>query len=279
MSRVAIATCAGDNVDVDAPILLAALDRIGVAATLCVWDDPAVQWDDFALVVIRSTWDYAPRRDAFLAWARTLHHVANPYEVLAYSTDKHYLADVSAQGFAVVPTTFCEIGETPTFPSGDFVVKPAIGAGSLDAARYGDADHDRARAHVADLHARGRSVLVQPYVASVDTRGEHALIYIDGTWTHAMGKGPMLNTPADERDALFRREQMTRQDADPDAVALATALLATIEADLLYARVDLVWAPSGWQLMELELVEPSLFLTFHPAAGDRLAAAIAARLA
>lgn len=274
MIRVAIATCRGDNVDVDSPVLLDALSRAGIAGELCVWDDPMVDWASFDATVLRSTWDYAPRRDEFLTWARGVPRLRNPFEVVEYSSDKHYLHDLAAKGFAVVPSVFCEVGDVPTFPEVDFVVKPSVGAGSLDADRYRAHQHAEAAAHVARLHAAGRSVLIQPYVQTVDIFGEHALIFIDGTFSHAMCKGAMLNTAPDERDALFRREQMSRDVADPDALALATAVLEDRFGDLLYARVDLVAAPEGWQVMELELVEPSLFLSFVPGAADRLAEAL-----
>jgi glutathione synthase/RimK-type ligase-like ATP-grasp enzyme len=279
VNHVAIATCRGENIDIDNPLLLAALAAEGLEATMCVWDDPDVDWESFDVTVIRSTWDYSPRRAHFLEWARARTNLLNPYEAVVYSSDKHYLADLAARGVPVVPTTFCEIGETPVFPDVDFVVKPAVGAGSIDADRYRAHETARALAHVAALHAKGRSVVIQPYVHTVDIFGEHAMIFIDGEFSHAMAKGAMLNTPADVRDALFRREQMTRDVIEPDALALAAQLLVGPFANLLYARVDVVAAPSGWQLMELELVEPSLFLTFEPAAADRLAAAIKARLA
>jgi len=275
---VAIATCRGENVDVDSPVLLAALERAGVPAALCVWDDESVDWESFDLVVLRSTWDYARQRERFLTWARQRANLLNPYDVVAYSSDKHYLADLQAKGIATVPSVFCEVGDTPVFPSGDFVVKPAVGAGSIDAERYRRGDVERATAHVARLHAAGRSVLIQPYVVTVDYFGEHAVIFIDGKYSHAMNKGAMLNTPADDRDALFRREQMSRDIDEPEALEVAERILADF-GDLLYARVDFVAAPSGWLVMELELVEPSLFLTFEPTAADRLAAAIRRRLA
>jgi glutathione synthase/RimK-type ligase-like ATP-grasp enzyme len=278
MKRVAVATCRGENVDVDTPLLLSALERAGLHADLCVWDDVTVDWESYDLTVIRSTWDYSPRRLEFLEWAKARPRLLNPYDVVEYSTDKHYLADLAASGVPIVPTSFCERGETPIFPDVDFVVKPAVGAGSIDADRYRARETERASAHVAALHAKGRSVIIQPYVQTVDLFGEHAMIFIDGEFSHAMAKGAMLNTPADARDALFRREQMTRDVTEPEALALAEQLLVGRFAKLLYARVDVVAAPSGWQLMELELVEPSLFLTFEPSAADRLAVAIAGRL-
>jgi len=279
VSSIAIATCEGENVDIDSPILLEALQNAGLEAALCIWDDASVDWNNFDLTVLRSTWDYAPRRDEFLAWARNVPRLVNPYEVITYSTDKHYLADIAAKGHRIVASEFCDVGTAPVFPGGDFVVKPSVGAGSIDAERYSPNDHDTARQHVARLHGAGRDVLIQPYIDSVDEIGERALVYIDGTFSHAMTKGAMLNVTQLDRNALFRREQMETAVGEPEALNVADGVLKDLGFDdLLYARVDLVMTDSGWAVMELELVEPSLFLSFHQPAAERLAQAIKRRI-
>lgn len=279
MSRVAVATCAGDDVDVDSPLLMGALAVLSLEGELCVWDDPRVAWNDFDLVVIRSTWDYASRRDEYLRWARGVDRLANPYPVVEYSTDKHYLVDLASRGVEVVATSIVDVGQSPVWPEGDFVVKPCVGAGSIDARRYAPSERDEALAHVARLHGMSRDVIVQPYVASVDQHGERALIFLDGVFSHAMTKGAMLNVAAPRRDALYRREQMSRATPEPDAVAFAQDLFELLDArELLYARVDLVRDARGWALMELELAEPSLFLTHCAEAATALARAIARRV-
>ena len=278
MSTVAVATCAVRDVDPDSPALLAALADEGVAAELAAWDDPEVDWGRYDLVVVRSTWDYTDRRDAFLAWARSVPRIANAYPVLEYSSDKHYLAHLASRGVSVVPSTFCDVGDAPAFPDRDFVVKPCVGAGAIGAERYGADELDAARAHVARLHGAGRDVLIQPYVASVDDWGERALVFIDGAFSHALTKGALLNVVEVERHGLYRQELMSRASAEPDAlVAAATAIVASGFDDLTYARVDLVELAGEWALIELELVEPSLFLAYDDVAAVRLARAIARR--
>jgi glutathione synthase/RimK-type ligase-like ATP-grasp enzyme len=279
--RIAIATSISDdvNLDPDAQLLLDALDHAGLEGSMCVWNDPSIPWTDFDLTVIRSTWDYTRDRDGYLAWARGIERLLNPYPIIEYSTDKHYLADLESRSHRVVPSSFCDVDEAPEFPDGRFVVKPTVGAGSIDAEKYGPDDHERAAAHVRALHASGRDAMIQPYIDSIDKDGERALVFIDGTFSHAMTKGAMLNTAADDRDALFRREQMSRAEAEPDAVAFGEAVLREAPfRDLLYARVDLVKVPDGWAIMELELVEPSLFLAYEESAPKRLADAIRSRL-
>jgi glutathione synthase/RimK-type ligase-like ATP-grasp enzyme len=262
---------------VDAPLLLTALHDRGITATLEVWDDPDVDWDRFDAVVVRSTWDYTSRREEFLSWAKACSFILNPYEMLEYSSDKHYLIDLAERGVDVVETRVVEVGETPQLFDADVVVKPAIGAGSADAARYSVEEVAEARAHVADLHRQNRAALVQPYVDSVDSRGERALVFIGGQFSHALTKAAMLNTPAEFRDATFRRAQMSGANAEPAALDLARRALEPF-ADALYARVDLVESDAEWRVMELELVEPNLFFAFGEGAADRFADALLTRL-
>ena len=286
--RVAVATCANE-IDKDSDLLLAALGHLGITGELRVWNDGRVDWDSYDLTVVRSTWDYASRRGEFLAWARGVTRLANPYPVLEYSSDKRYLFDLQARGYPVVASAVAQLGEEPVFPAGDFVVKPCVGAGSIDAERYRANQVERARAHVATLHERGRDVLIQSYVASVDEVGETALIFIGGEFSHAMNKAAMLNEPAATRDRNYREERMSRADAPAGARTLAEEVLSELEAQfasgvvdslvptLTYGRVDVVSSEAGWTVMELELVEPSLFLRYDDAAAGKLAAAILRR--
>ncbi len=281
MSRVAIVTSKGAD-DPDNPRLFAALGDVELSADLVVWDDDTVRWDDYDLVVLRSTWDYPSRRAEFLEWASSIARLENPFSIVEYSSDKHYLADLEAHGLNVIPSRFYAVGESPNFDFGDlvdFVVKPCVGAGSLHVVRYRGDDLAAATRHVEALHADGRDVLVQPYIHSVDTLGERGLIFINGTFSHAMAKGAMLNVAQSERDFLYRREQMSSALAEADATLYATEVLDIMGLSaLLYARVDLVATIRGWLVMELELVEPSLYLTFDGGAAAKLASGIAKRL-
>ena len=153
--RLAIATCAAlPQLDDDGPALLAALAARGVVAEPAVWTDAAVEWGRFDAVVIRSTWDYAPRRDAFVAWAERVEaetRLVNPASVVRWNTDKRYLAQLAAAGAPTVPLTVVESLDALRLPSdGEFVIKPTISAGSLDTARFGPGEHDGARLSPAE---------------------------------------------------------------------------------------------------------------------------------
>lgn len=286
---VALSTCADlPSGDQDADALVAALAVRGVSATWKVWTDPAASWGD-DLVVVRCTWDYTRDRDAFLAWADAVPRLENPAEVIAWNSDKCYLRDLADAGVPIVPTTFVAPGELAPLPvDGDFVVKPSVGAGSMGVGRFAGGAAEAARAHVTRLHGAGRIVMVQPYLAEVDAAGETALIYVDGIYSHAIRKGAMLppqaTHPLDDvsPDLLYVFEQVQAREASVAELAVGAQVMqvlrARLGANLLYARVDLLPTPTGPVLVELELTEPSLFLSYAAQAADRLAEGIAARL-
>jgi hypothetical protein len=237
-----------------------------------VWDDEAVDWGAFDLVVIRSTWDYPNRRDEFLAWAESLPQVLNPPEVLRWNTDKRYLEQL---GTDAVPSQFVEPGEPFEPPDEPFVVKPAVGAGSIGAARY-DGGDERAAEHVAELHVAGKTVLVQPYVQAIDDVGERALIYLAGSFSHTVHKEPILATVAQPGVGLYVEEQLASAEAAADELAISERVLEAIpfeRGSLLYARIDLLPGPL---VLEVELTEPSLFIGYAEGAAERFADAIVA---
>lgn len=287
MRPVLLATCAAyPDGDEDGLALLAALADRGLDARFAVWNDPAADWSG-ALTVLRSTWDYTLHRDAFLDWAGRVPRLANPAEVVRWNSDKVYLHELEAAGVPVTPTRVVPPGAAPAFPrTGEFVVKPSVGAGSRGAGRFRPEDAARAAEHAAQLHAAGRTVLVQPYLAGVDEAGETALIYLDGVFSHAVRKGPMLAGAAvyalDETQGLFIEENITARTPSPAELAVGERAVAAVRArfgaTLLYTRVDLLPSPDGPVVVELELTEPSLFLGFADGAAGRLADAIAGRV-
>ena len=278
MPRVALATAATwPDLDADSALLVPALAALGVDAEPAVWDDPAVDWSTYDLVVVRSTWDYVPQREAFLAWARRVPRLHNPADVLAWNTDKTYLRDLVAAGVPVVPTTFVAPGEAYEPPPGVVVVKPTVSAGAQDTERHEDARG--AAPLVARLHAQGRTAMVQPYLDGIDVAGETAVLLFDGEPSHGARKDALLvGPPVDLEDdlAMMSAREPSRAELE---VALAAVAAVPGQQRLLYARVDLVPGPDGTPVvMELELTEPSLFLRFAPGSARRCARAVAARL-
>ncbi len=269
--RVALATCAAlPDLDADDRPLLAALRERGITARAAVWDDPAVDWASFDLVVLRSTWDYAERREEFVDWARSLSSVVNPVPVLEWNTDKErYLTDLEASGIPIVPTSFVAPGSALDPRDEPFVVKPAVSAGGRSSARFDPSDAQAARALVARIHAEGRVAMVQPYVEAE----EKGLVFVGGAYSHAVRRDVPLPA-ASERRVLYLDEDLSPATASTGEQQLAGAAIACAPARVLYGRVDLL----GGAVLELELTEPSLYLAFGDGAAERLARAIARTL-
>lgn len=275
------------ELDEDLLPLQTALRSVGIEAPIVDWDDEAVQWNQFDLALLRSTWDYVPRMQEFLAWiarAAQLTRLVNPPNLVRWNLDKHYLTDLHAAGVPVVPTWFVEPGEaalpviekTLAGVAAEFVVKPAVGAGSRDAQRYSRMDVGSMTAHAERLLDAGRAVLLQPYLDRVDERGETALIFFAGKFSHAIRKGPLLQRGGQASTELFAAEQITPRIPDAAEHAVAEQTIAAIRSGVpLYARIDLVHDASGSPcVLELELVEPSLFFAHAPGSAERFAAAI-----
>lgn len=277
--RLAIATCAEvPGLDDEGRFLLERFAAAGVLeAEPVVWDDPSVDWAPYSLVLLRSTWDYPRRHELFLEWCDSLgERLINSPRLVRWNSSKRYLANLEADGVPIVPTSFFSPGQPLELPDrGGFVVKPAVSAGSRDTARYDAERIDEARVHAETLLAAGREVLVQPYLESVDEVAETAVIVLAGEVSHAMRKAPLLELDQGVETGLFRPEEMSPREPAPDEVSVARW---AVEAAFrrfglpLYARVDLLRADDGSPVvLELELIEPSLFLDFHPPAAARIA--------
>jgi glutathione synthase/RimK-type ligase-like ATP-grasp enzyme len=286
--RVALATCADfARLDDDERAVIPALAAWGIRAEPVVWTDETVDWDAFDLTVIRSTWDYVDRHDEFLDWAASVPRLANAADVVRWNTDKRYLRELAEADLPVVATSWLAPGDEVDLPQqGKFVLKPAVGAGSRDAGRFELGDpSERALAfkHAQRLLDRGATVLIQPYLDAVDTVGETALLFLGGRFSHAIRKAPLLTGPDTAVEGLFRQEEIAPRSPSRSELSVAEAVLAGLPSGwadgLLYARVDLIPGESGQPvLLELELTEPSLFLSHDELAADRFAAAIGTHL-
>ncbi|MEV0620402.1 hypothetical protein AB0I81_44270 [Nonomuraea sp. NPDC050404] len=266
MTICAYATFAGFDADDELDPVLAAWRAAGIEGRAERWDDPAVDWSAYDAVVVRSVWDYVPRRAEFLAWARGVESVTrllNPAAVLELNTDKTYLRDL---GVPTVPTHWSSLG-LPDWP--EYVVKPAVSAGARDTTRT--TDRAQATALAAALEGAGRTPMVQPYLDMVESEGETSLLYFNGRFSHAVRRTPMLAegvTP----DDIDRAQARTPA---PDQVDLAEKVLTAVPHDLLYARIDLVRLPDNTPVViEVELTEPYLYLSHAPSAAANFATAL-----
>ncbi|MEU4126614.1 ATP-grasp domain-containing protein [Streptomyces virginiae] len=286
-ARVAVVTSAtGLDEDTDLPLLLEALRSAGLSAEPVAWDtDPRRGWAGYDLAVIRSTWDYVGRIDEFLAWVDAAARVTrlwNPAPLVRWNSDKGYLLDLAGRGVPVVPTRCIVPGDT--YVEEDFegthgvVVKPSVSAGARDTARYEPGRGADAERHARMLLGQGRTALVQPYLPLVE-EGERALVFFAGTFSHAIRKQALLTEPGEmDNDRAAHPGAALHMPTEAE-LRTARAALAAVPApgEPLFARVDLVLDGSREPvLMELELIEPNLFLGLDPRGPERFALAVAA---
>jgi len=282
LKRVGLVTCREhpDLPEDDRP-LVAELGRLGIAASPEVWDDPRTKWTSFDLLVLRSTWDYHLRPAEFRAWitARESEGSAlwNPAPLLLWNAHKFYLRELESRGVPIAPTRFLAAGSAADLARildeegwDRAVVKPAVSATAhrTDLVARGDAG---GAAALAALLSDG-DVLVQKYLPEIETKGEWSFVYIDGAYSHAVRKRP---SRGDFRVQTEFGGTVEPGPAPPSLVGDAGRVIAAIDSPWLYARVDGVESEGTLRLMELELIEPSLFLSSAVQATRRLASAIA----
>jgi glutathione synthase/RimK-type ligase-like ATP-grasp enzyme len=271
----------------DDRFLLDALVARGATVDERSWSDRSTRWEQYDAVIVRSCWDYFHRPAEFHGWLDELEsrrvRLFNDTATLRWNADKRYLRELGAQGIPVIPTHWIDRGAVAALDDvrertgwSELVVKPAVSGGAHRTWRSSPgelADDERLSAMSAD-----GAVLVQPLVDEIERDGEWSLIFFDGTFSHAVIKRP--------RSGDFRVQKEhggTVESIVPLAAIIADAARA-IEAarasggQPLYARVDGCVVDDRLMLMELELLEPELFLRMDPSAADRLASALLGRL-
>ncbi len=284
--KVALATAAHlPDLDVDDQLLLHAVRAKGLEAYAVVWDDSRVDWNDYDLTVIRSTWDYVPKLETFLTWAHRVSDASrlwNPAPVIEWNTRKTYLRDLEAREVPIVPTRWLQAGDAFDFSAllaepgwSEIVVKPVVGASGVDTYRVHTGNLPGLADPLAALCAE-RDLMVQPFLHSVATHGESSLLYINGEFSHAVVKRP---APTDFRVQEHLGGTFTPCTPSPLQLRFADFVISQVEWPLLYGRVDVMLGPEGEMLLgELELVEPSMYLKYGPGSAERFADAIEARL-
>ena len=291
---VAIAACAAyPDLFEDWPLLRVALEEHGITARPVVWNDDEVDWSAFDLVVANSAWDNIHRPDEFLAWVDRVAAlgvpVVNSPATLRWNIDKHYLVDLAEAGVPTVPTVWVEpdgaLGRLDdlVLPDSEIVVKPAISGGGFQTARYPHGERSEVTVHIAALVASGRSAMIQPYQVSVDARGEIGLIFLGGTFSHAIHKAPMIRPGVGATDSLVANQVVVAATATAEQIRVARGAVAVAEELLgptAYARVDVVERTDGIPaVLELELLDPVLFFETCPEGAARFGRALRDRLA
>lgn len=289
------------NLDTDEQGLPDALRARGIEPRVAVWNDPDVDWSEAGIVVVRSVRDYARDKQAFLSWANSIPRILNHPKVMEWNTDKHYLQELERRGLPTIPTTWLEPDQNLSkhqvhtrFPAhGDFVVKPAISSGGRGTGRYTATDaRSRMEAinHAMYELSKGRTVMVQRYLQEVDRKGEVSLVYLNGLASYKVEKEPMLHPSFRGHDNVHEevvRSSIATEDEWRWGEQIRHALHSYIkdymgrDELLLFNRVDIVRGieaeGSDFYVMEISLIDGSLYLSASPDNLEKFADAITVR--
>jgi glutathione synthase/RimK-type ligase-like ATP-grasp enzyme len=283
-ARIAIATYEErPRLRDDDLILDSALRVEGLQPEPVIWNNDAVDWTEFDACLIRSTSDYHLSYDNFVAWIARVGKampIWNPVEMAIWNADKIYLRELAEDGVPTIPTHWIERRSTVRLTDvldahgwDEGVIKPTVGLGARFLHRVrGDEEGQRKLDELLEIYG----VMVQPFLPTIEERGETSLIYIGGALTHVLQKLPK---PGDFRVQGTWGGSVSLREAIPRHLEIAGRALAHLDTAPVYARVDIVDGPSGEPcLIELELLEPDLFFRQQPAAADLLARRVRALL-
>ncbi len=265
-----------------------ALSARGAMVHAVPWSDPAAQWSSFDAVVVRSPWDYFLRAHEFHQWLDRLEReripVHNDVRILRWNADKSYLRDVGARGVPVIPTRWLAAGAAASLAElrrargwSELVVKPTVSGGAHRTWRAAPSAESEDEVRLVEMVAEG-AVMVQPLIAEIEREGEWSLVFFAGRYSHAVLKRPGTG------DFRVQREHGGTLEAAEPAASVIAAAARTIgaipfgEGPPLYARVDGCIVDGELLLMELEVLEPELFLRCAAESADRLADALLARI-
>ncbi|HYW52171.1 MAG TPA: hypothetical protein VE861_16260 [Gemmatimonadaceae bacterium] len=272
---------------IDDALAIAELTRRGWEAHEVAWSAPGMDWSSYDLVIIRTTWDYHDRPAEFLATLAAIEssgtRLENPRALVEWNIDKRYLRTLDERGIAVVPSIWGRGGSARGFVAlfeslqhAEIVLKPTISGGAKDTFRLHAPLSDVTLQHLVDTF-HDRDWFAQPFLRSVITEGEYSLFYFDGQLSHVVQKVPK---PGDFRVQEEHGGEITAIAITRELRDMADGVLAAITPAPLQARVDLVRLDHGTlAVMEVELIEPSLYFRMHPQAPANFADALERLLA
>ncbi|ASZ11224.1 hypothetical protein KTO58_19080 [Chitinophaga pendula] len=255
--------------------LLTFLQEKGLDITREIWTDTNVTWTSYDLVLLKSPWDYFDRIQEFYAWLKQLKDAGitmlNTYDTVKWNSDKHYLSDMITAGFPVIPSQYLEQGTQPdlagffdAFNTDKLIVKPCISGGAKNTIVITRDKIATQSSHVTEL-LQTEAFMVQPFIKEIK-EGEWSLLFFNGSFSHAVLKVPK---PEDFRVQHYHGGIVEARVPDTSLVAAARAFLTRFAPDSLYARVDGIVINDQFTLMELELIEPLLFLDSDPSSYER----------
>ena len=228
------------------------------------------------MVLVRSTWDYQQHQAEFVDSLKRIDAssavLENPLALMLWNIDKRYLKMLESKGIAIVPTRWHDSYQPNmleqafnAFGSNEIVVKPTISANADDTYRIEKCQAADVDAQLADVF-RQKGLMIQPFLSAILSPGEYSLFYFDGVYSHAI-----LKTPKQD-DFRVQEEHGGRLAAIQPTQAmheLAAQTLAALPTPALYARIDLIATDTGMAVMEVEVIEPSLYFNMDPDSPQR----------
>lgn len=239
------------------------------------WTDTSVDWKAYDFLLVKSPWDYFNKPLAFSAWLHKMETegivMFNSATTIRWNANKLYMQDIAAAGYPVVPFQMLDKGYH--FRADDFfdqfgtdtlIFKPLVGGGAKNTFKI-TPDNQIETQQKANELLKDEAYLIQPFVSEIIKNGEISLVYFGGKFSHAVQKLPKTG---DFRVQHFFGGKIQALSPSKDLLKLGDEIIKSFAPDTLYGRVDLVETRSGYQLMELELIEPFLFLFTNPLADD-----------
>lgn len=266
-------------------ILSGILTDLGLANEIVPWSDPQAEWSQYSTLLIKSVWDYFDYYPEFLSWLEKIKDlgipVLNDLDTIRWNSSKSYLLEIAEKGFPVISGMLLEKGKLPNIEAirkqiqqEMVVVKPLVSGGAKNTFKISLSDWDSFLPKLMPLLEK-EAFLVQPYVAEVAEVGEYSLLFFNGVFSHAVLKTP---AKADFRVQHYFGGTIQVIAPEPEMLNSAKRLIREFAPNSLYARVDGVSVNGEFQLMELELIEPYLFLALTPEAIPNYIQALSDRL-
>lgn len=263
---------AADSVEDEEGLLLTQLRASGLDVHREVWTDKRVNWSAYQLILLKSPWDYFEQYAAFCKWLDKIKalgiRMLNPYHIVKWNSDKHYLQAIAAAGLKVIPSAIVERGELPLLSSffyefgcDKLIVKPCVSGGARHTYTVTPQNLAEHQARITEL-LKEEAFIVQPYMTEIETAGEWSFIFLNGKFSHSVVKKP--KTGDFRVQPYFGGTTVAAVPAE-EHIAGAAAYVERFAKGCLYARVDAILINNELHLMELELIEPYLFLDTDPA--------------
>lgn len=266
-------------------ILSGILTDLGFANEIVSWSDPKADWSRYSTLLIKSVWDYFDYYPEFLNWLEKIKNlgipVYNDLDTIRWNSSKSYLLEIAEKGFPVIAGMLLEKGKNPDLKAirnqiqqEMVVVKPLVSGGAKNTFKISLSEWDNFLPKLKPL-LEAEAFLVQPYIAEVAEVGEYSLVFFNGVFSHAVLKTP---AKADFRVQHYFGGTIQVIAPEPEMLDSANRLIREFAPNSLYARVDGVSVNGEFQLMELELIEPYLFLALTPEAIPNYIKALTERL-